>query len=86
MFPMNREMKLVLMILCYAKEKADGSLLRAPRFEGFSEVQIHYHIGLCSEAGFLHVNRHSMGLDHAPAYDIFNLTWNGHEFLTQNRD
>ena len=83
---MNREMKLIFMILRYAKEKADGSLLRAPSFEGFSEVQIHYHIGLCSEAGFLHVKRQSMGLDQASAYGIFNLTWNGHEFLTQNRD
>ena len=79
-------MKLILMILRYAKEKAHGSLLRAPSFEGFSEVQIHYHIGLCSEAGFLHVNRQSRGLNQAPAYAIFNLTWNGHEFLTQNQE
>ena len=83
---MNREMKLILMILRYAKKEADGSLLRAPSFEEFSEVQIHYHIGLCSEAGFLHVNRISMGLDQAPAYTIMNLTWGGHEFLTQNSD
>ena len=83
---MNREMKLILMILRYAKKEADGSPLRAPSFEEFSEVQIHYHIGLCSEAGFLHVNRSSMGLDQAPAYTIVNLTWGGHEFLTQNRD
>ena len=86
MLTMNREMKLILMILRYAKENADGSSLRAPSFEEFSEVQIHYHIGLCSEAGFLHVNRHSQGLDQSPAYEIINLTWGGHEFLTQNRD
>ena len=86
MLPVDREMKLILMILRYAKKEANGSPLRAPSFEEYSEVQIYYHIGLCSEAGFLHVNRISRGLDQAPAYTILNLTWGGHEFLTQNRD
>ncbi len=73
---MKRHMELILRILRHAEQEGKGKPLPNPDFQEYPEEEIEYHIQLCKEAGYLHTSHHK----------ILNLTWNGHEFLDQNRN
>ena len=76
---MKRKMKLIRKLLQYAENNATGILIEAPEYRDYSDEEVHYHIGLCIEAGYLHANQ-KVASDPA-RYLIRNLTWRGHEEL-----
>ena len=84
---MRLHRKLIHKLLRYAEEKADGIKLAAPEFEDYSETQVHYHIGLCEEAGFLHVLPIPSGRPGSSPrkFHILNLTWKGHLELEEKK-
>ena len=79
---MKRYMDLIVAILRYAEEKGNGVELDPPNFEDYTEAQVNYHVILCKQAKYLLVSTtHS----YPPEHKIKQLTWDGHEFLDQNR-
>ena len=82
---MRLQKKLLHKILRYAEEKATGQRLIAPEFEDYSKPEVNYHIGLCYEAGFLHVHIIPSQVADFPVYQIRNLTWKGHLELEETK-
>ena len=76
---MRRDMKLIRKLLEYAEAEATGLLvgIPAPKIDDHTDAEVHYHIGLCGEAGLLHVVE--MNGDGHRRYRIESLTWQGHE-------
>ena len=69
--------------LRYVEDKGNGEPLFCPEIPEYTPVQISYHVGLCDEAGYLHIIRSQ----HTKRpHRIISLTWEGHEFLKHNRD
>ena len=54
---MRRNMSLIKELLTYAEANATGVRLPAPTIRGFSETEVHYHLGLCDQAGYLKSGR-----------------------------
>lgn len=83
---MKRYMELILALLRFAEQKADQSLELPPEIKGWTPEQVHYHVGLCREAGFLTASEESAA---APSsyrrHFISCLTWKGHEKLDELR-
>ena len=48
---MKRDMSLIRKILEYVEAQTDGRYHDAPRCSDFSQESVHYHIGLCGQAG-----------------------------------
>ena len=72
---------LLLLILRYAEEEADGARpIREPTFDEYSRQQIRYHIGMCRQAGWLTVHQNGKQLRSV------GLTWDGQQHLKQHRD
>ena len=84
---MRRDPDLIRKLLFHFDEKPDYTAERCPAIEGYSDVDILYHMLLLAQAGFL---------DHQPEWTTsrdriirvlgFGLTWDGHEFLEAARD
>ena len=72
---MKRCIDLIMLILEHALAKETDELSKAPHLPDYSPAQVHYHIGLCSEAGLLHVKL--IGSSQPPRYHIGSLTWQG---------
>ena len=82
---MKRIKELILRILRYTEEKANGEPLRLPDCRPDYDPQIvRYHVELCEQAGFLKTAaaRGTMGR----GLKILHLTWQGHEYLDENSD
>ena len=80
---MKRHKSLIHKLLEYTEENAKGRSLDAPAIDGFNMCEVHYHIGLCVEAGFLHaknITAPRLG-DTYEKWEIINLTWKGHEII-----
>ena len=82
---MKRDMQLIYKILRYAEERANGRRLDAPSCTDYSPEQVHYHIGLCEQAGYLEVALAGANPGGPPYYVIVALTWSGHEVLAQQK-
>ena len=80
---MKRHMKLIARILRYVEENGNGASLEHPEVEGYSPIQVSYHVNLCVEAGFLNT---SVLISKTTKKMIETLTWKGHEFLDANRN
>ena len=65
-------------LLQYAEANATGQLIDAPEFERYSEEEVHYHLGLCRQAGYMEVSSSTYAGMPTPRYMIINLTWAGH--------
>ena len=77
---MERDRDLIYRILKYAEKHADGQPMRVD-LQGYDCDLVHYHVGLCGEAGFLKVVQRPVV---SPAqFKIVNLTWQGHNALAQ---
>ena len=50
---MQRKMKLVHKLLEHLERRHDDDPIPLPEIDGYSEEQVHYHVGLCVEAGYL---------------------------------
>ena len=82
---MQRQMKLIREMLQYTESNAAGLPICAPELEGYSVEEIHYHIGLCGQAGYIETSNNTFAGMPTPRYKLINLTWKGHEELERLR-
>ena len=83
---MELKENLIDRILKYVAANSDGiNMLPAPEFCDSSPAEVHYHIGLCDDAGFLEVSRHAAISDSEvmTRFTIKRLTWEGHQRLKE---
>ena len=78
---MKRDKALILEILRCLRETDLGASV-VPDCAGYSRHQVHYHLELCQEAGFLR-RQGSTLMDDGTRY---LLTWAGHEILEAHCD
>lgn len=78
---MRRFKKCILEILKHVECHAGPPPMAAPELQGYDQLQVHYHIGLCYQAGFLQVKEIVNPSASWPMYKILGLTWQGHEAL-----
>ena len=81
---MKRDMDLILRILRWTEENAKAKPLDIPDLEGIQPYEVAYHVLLCYEAGFLHVDIKEA--DTRKSVRIVSLSWQGHEYLDAHRD
>lgn len=80
---MKRYMSLILEILRFTERQCgDEKTIVPPEIEGYTPRQVHYHVGLCQEAGYLH----AVASSKRGEFFICNLTWQGHEVLDRHRN
>lgn len=82
---MRRYMDLILRILQYVETNGNGEMLPAPEMDGYTPAQVHYHIDLCMQAGFVDARVISGAEEPSKRYCIGSLTWHGHEALVRLR-
>lgn len=82
---MERYMSLIRKILEHVAAQQDLAFHDAPKCSKYSALQVHYHIGLCQEAGYLHAEKISGAEEPFPRYEAGVLTWEGHEALERLR-
>ncbi|HUU97323.1 MAG TPA: DUF2513 domain-containing protein [Phycisphaerae bacterium] len=85
---MKRDLELVRKLLIFFEDKPDGAHVEVPPIEGYSELQIKYHLVLMHEAAFLRCERILSSTDPQRVIYVipFELTWQGHEFLQSVKD
>ena len=82
---MKRKMKLICRILVHVECHLVSGLIPVPEFDGYSDSEIHYHVGLCEQAGYL-VTGGAGVYDGEKQYSgLGSLTWTGHEALSELR-
>ena len=79
---MKRDMDLICDLLTYVEKNATDEPLPVPKLDGYSKAQIHYHIGLCSEAGYLRASFYRDDITKR-CKQLGHLTWAGHELLDE---
>ena len=79
---MRRCMELIFAILQSVEGKENCRPMPAPNVEGYTMEQVHYHVRLCEQAGYV-VMEHEVSIGRKPG--IIELTWDGHEVLKQMR-
>ncbi|QIB65005.1 DUF2513 domain-containing protein [Kineobactrum salinum] len=85
---MKRDLDLVRKILIFFEEKENDRIVRELSFEGYSDLQVKYHLLLMDEAGLLRCERvvSKSTPTRVIAVHPFSLTWDGHEFLEASKD
>ena len=82
---MKRDMALIQGLLEHIENSCDGDWIQPPCLPGHSDRQIHYHVSLCEQAGFMDITK-TTGADALyPRFVMRNLTWHGHEMLDSLR-
>ena len=82
---MKRQWKLILKLLTYVEQNANGDPLSVPEVGGFSPDEIHYHIRLCIQGGLVE-RTDAMVMPAGLRYSsIGTLTWAGHDALDRLR-
>lgn len=83
---MKRDKKLILKILRYIRDTADGKDdIPPPDVTGYESCMVKYHVRLCHQAGFVElVTKRSGGTPIETR--IRALTWDGHNYLEENTD
>ena len=82
---MQRKFKLIRKLLEYVEMSHTGGRLPVPEFRDYGEAEVHYHLGLCEEAGYL-VLCQPTNDDQARRFGgISRLTWLGHDALDSLR-
>ena len=82
---MNRDKELILKILRYVRDNADGKRdIPPPDVNGYEACVVSYHVRLCWQAGFLELvtKRDGTPIDSR----LRALTWDGHNHLEENPD
>ena len=83
---MKRHMDLIRKLLEWAEEHGNGDPLDPPRCCQYEPRVVHYHVGLCGEAGFFRVQKISGAEEPYARYALGSLTWVGHEALERLRE
>lgn len=82
---MQRKMKLIRKLLEYVEMSHTEQSLPIPEIDDYSEAEVHYHLGLCEEAGYLVLYQPDFAGAGRRFSGIARLTWNGHEALDKLR-
>ncbi len=82
---MKRDMDLVRLILQRMEGHESGHAPDPFAIEGFTDVQVGYHVLIMGEAGLLVCEESTHHGSESPEALPFRLTWAGHEFLDASR-
>ena len=82
----QRNWGLIYKLLDYTEANARVGALDAPDVEGYDEVEVHYHIGLCRQAKYLDALEAKVPDDKFQRFQILRLTWKGHQQLDYMRE
>ena len=82
---MKRYMKLIQLLLEFAEQQEGEGFVPPPECREFTCQQVHYHVGLCGEAGYLQVLNVTPLSAAYTQYRIGRLTWQGQETLASMR-
>ena len=82
---MQRKMKLIRKLLEYLEMSQTEEFLPVPEIDGYTEAQVHYHIGLCQQAGYLLAIDPPSVINLRRYGGITSLTWEGQEALDRMR-
>ena len=82
---MIRKMKLIKGILQYVEAGHRDDALPVPEIDGYDDVQVHYHVGLCVDAGYMVAPNPKLMHGKRVFGEIERLTWAGHEALDRLR-
>ena len=85
---MKRDLDLIRKLLVFFEERPHGGPIEIPPIDGYSEMEIQYHLLLLHEAGFLRCERIRSSTDPDRVIRVipFYLTWEGQEFLQSIKD
>ena len=89
---MNRDKKLLIKILRYIRDNADGEkALDPPDMDRHSPAEVKYHIGLGIQAGFIDGDMGETDANYQKGHThrkhaIWGLTWKGHDEVEKNHD
>ena len=78
---MQRKRRLIRSLLEYVEREHQGAPVAVPELEGYTDAEVHYHVGLCVEAGYLVADEPMMRMGLRTYGLIHRLTWAGHEAL-----
>ena len=83
---MKRNMAIIRALLEYLEHtcKGDGTLIPVPSCETYTYEELHYHVGLCLQAGYMEGKTITFA-DTNPQYQMIALTWKGQEKLAELR-
>ena len=82
---MKRHMALIRALLDHVENTCEVDWVEPPDLPHYTDHQIHYHVSLCQQAGFLEA-RNTAGAEALyPRFEVLNLTWDGHEMLDSLR-
>ncbi|MDE0232663.1 MAG: DUF2513 domain-containing protein [bacterium] len=88
---MRRSQDLIYQLLTHVEENTNGPV-EVPRLRGYTTKQVHNHVRLCIEAGYIEADKPGFfqderveggGLWYYQA--IHRLTWHGHDVLDEMR-
>ncbi len=82
---MQRKMKLIYKLLEHLERRHDDDPIPLPEIDGYSEEQVHYHVGLSVEAGYLVAGAATSTPEGRRFATLERLTWTGHEALDKKR-
>lgn len=82
---MKRKHALIMKILEHVEAQEDELAFSVPDFDGYSEAEVHRHIGLCRDADYLVTSQPSSANGRVRYRRIWRLTWNGYDALDQYR-
>ena len=78
---MQRKMKLIRKLLEYTEMSPTEDPLPIPEINDYSEAEVHYHLELCEEAGYLMLYQPISEGPERRFRGILRMTWAGHEAL-----
>ena len=82
---MKRHMQLIQQLLKHAECRGGGAGVHPPELAGYTDQQVQYHVGLCVQAGYIEATLISGKEEPYRRYLMGNLTWAGHEALSDLR-
>lgn len=82
---MQRKMKLIRKLLEHTEMSQTEDPLPVPEIAEYSEAEVHYHLHLCKEAGYLIISTIQFHNPERTDTTISRMTWAGHEALDAMR-
>jgi len=85
-FNVKRDLDLVRKLSLHFEAKPDDRAEECPAIEGYSELEVKYHLLLMDEAGLVRCEREVTPTGRTICVLPMSLTWHGHEFLEAARN
>jgi hypothetical protein len=85
---MKRDLDLVRKLLIYFEEKPDPKVTENLQIEGYDDLVVQYHLNLMYDARLLNCEAVCSSTTPGRIIEVlpFDLTWEGHEFLSKVRN